>query len=168
MWNEELRLLRTAHSSLRTSIMLRLPTLSPKGAQKAKPDRATARRQFLALKPVRNPNIEQSETEGRVLLTITPPDTRLSKVLSLFLPLSPEERKKRVVLDPLGSHVWRLCDGQTTMEAISKSLQKTFKLGTLESEQSLRQFFQTLGKRGYVGFVQNSGRGDTQKRSAGE
>jgi len=136
--------------------VLRLPISSPKRASKAKakPDRATARRQFLALKPLRNPSIEESETEGRVLLTITPPDTRFSKVLGFFLPLSPEERKKRVVLDPLGSHVWRLCDGNTTMEAISKSLQKTFKLGTLEAEQSLRQFFQTLGKRGYVGFVQ--------------
>jgi len=138
------------------------PLLKPlKRARTPKPDRATARRQFLALRPFRNPQIEESDAEGRVLLVITPPDTRLSKILGFFLPLSPEERRKRVVLDPLGSHVWRMCDGETSMEAISKSLQKTFKLGTLEAEQSLRQFFQTLGKRGYVGFAQE--RGKTQE-----
>lgn len=144
--------------------MLRLPVLA-KRARKPKPDRATARRQFLALRPFRNPKIEQSDAEGRVLLTITPPDTRLSKVLGFFLPLSPEERRKRVVLDPLGSHVWRMCDGETSMEAISKSLQKTFKLGTLEAEQSLRQFFQTLGKRGYVGFAQDPSSSGKRKAS---
>jgi len=144
--------------------VLRLPVLANKRARSPKPDRATARRQFLALRPFRNPLIEESDIEGRVLLVITPPDTRLSKVLGLFLPLSPEERKKRVVLDPLGSHVWRMCDGQHSMEEIAKSLQKTFKLGTLEAEQSLRQFFQTLGKRGYVGFVERKGqKPDTRK-----
>ena len=125
-----------------------------KRAPKSKPTRAGARRQFLELRPLRNPAITEEETEGRVLLVITPPNTRLTKFIQFFLPLSPEERKKRVVLDPIGSHVWRLCDGKTTMESISKSLQKTFKLGTLEAEHSLRQFFQTLGKRGYVGFIQ--------------
>lgn len=126
-----------------------------KRTPKAKPDRASARREFLALRPLRNPDIKEEDAEGRVLLIITPPETRASKVLSFFLPLSPEERKKRVVLDPIGSHVWRECDGRNTIEHISKSLQKTFKLGTLEAEHSLRQFFQTLGKRGYIGFVQD-------------
>ncbi|BCM91362.1 hypothetical protein IAD21_03234 [Abditibacteriota bacterium] len=128
-----------------------------KRAAKPKPDRAGVRRQFLSLRPLRNPNIEEEDAEGRVLLIITPPETRASKILGFFLPLSPEERKKRVVLDPIGSHVWRLCDGRNSIEVISKSLQKTFKLGTLEAEHSLRQFFQTLGKRGYVGFVQEKG-----------
>ncbi len=139
----------------------------PTKKAKPKPDRAGARKQFLALRPLRNPVIEEEDAEGRVLLIITPPDTRLSKILGFFLPLSPEERRKRVVLDPIGSHVWRLCDGQTTMDAISKSLQKTFKLGVLEAEQSLRQFFQTLGKRGYVGFVQPNRKGAEEKRSGG-
>ena len=139
----------------------------PSKPAKTKPDRAGARRQFLALKPLRNPSIEEGDAEGRVLLIITPPDSRLSKVLSFFLPLSPEERKKRVVLDPLGSHVWRMCDGETSIEAISKSLQKTFKLGVLEAEHSLRQFFQTLGKRGYVGFVEarKQGKGNREQES---
>lgn len=133
------------------------PLILLKRPDKAKPDRAGARRQFLALRPLRNSEIVEEDAEGRVLLIITPPDTRASKILSFFLPLSPEERKKRVVLDPTGSHVWRLCDGQNTIGDISKSLQKEFKLGTLEAEYSLRQFFQTLGKRGYVGFVQEKG-----------
>ncbi len=137
----------------------------PKRPAKPKPDRASARRQFLALRPLRNPNINEEDAEGRVLLIITPPETRASKFLGFFLPLSPEERKKRVVLDPIGSHVWRLCDGRTSIEAISKSLQTTFKLGTLEAEHSLRQFFQTLGKRGYIGFAQEKGQASKKKET---
>ncbi len=137
----------------------------PKRPAKPKLDRAGARRQFLALRPLRNPDIQEEDAEGRVLLIITPPETRASKILGFFLPLSPEERKKRVVLDPIGSHVWHQCDGQTSIEVISKSLQKTFKLGTLEAEHSLRQFFQTLGKRGYIGFVQEKGKGQKPKAS---
>ena len=124
-------------------------------AKKSKPpiDRAQARRQFLALKPARNPKIDWAEVENRVILTITPPNNLAMKILTFFLPLSEAERKKRVALDPLGSDVWRLCDGQTSIAQISKALQQTYKLKAPEAELSLRQFFQTLGKRGYVAFA---------------
>lgn len=118
-----------------------------------KPDRAQARRQFLALKPARNPKIDWAEVENRVVLTITPTNNWAMKILTFFLPLSEEERKKRVALDPLGSDVWRLCDGKTTIAQISKSLQDGYKLKAPEAELSLRQFFQTLGKRGYIAFA---------------
>lgn len=115
-----------------------------------KVDRAQARREFLALRPLRNPNLGWEETEGRVVLVIPRPNTIQVKLLNIFFPV-PKERK--VVLDPIGSNVWRHCDGQTTIEKISKSLQDEYKLGAREAELSLRQFFQDLGKRGYIGFA---------------
>lgn len=113
-------------------------------------DRATARREFLALKPLRNPNLTWEEVEDRVVLRVPRPDTLQVKLVNIFFPV-PEERK--VVLDPIGSDVWRACDGQTTIAEISKILGRNYKLGTREAELSLQQFFKDLGRRGYIGFA---------------
>ena len=126
------------------------PKLSPKKTQKRAPDRATARREFLALKPLRNPNLSWEEVENRVVLRVPRPDTWQVKLVNVFFPV-PEERK--VVLDPIGSDVWRVCDGQTTIAEVMKVLQREYKLGAKEAELSLQQFFKDLGRRGYIGFA---------------
>ena len=117
---------------------------------KAPVDPAKARREFLALRPARNPKLDWEDVEGRVVLTIPRPNTLQIKLLNIFFPV-PESRK--VVLDPIGSNVWRRCDGTTAIEKISKALQSDYQLGAREAELSLRQFFQDLGKRGYIGFA---------------
>lgn len=121
--------------------------------KKAAPlDRATARRQFLALKPVRNPVIAWEEVENGILLIVTPRSTPLLKITQFLLPLSEDERKRRVALDPIAADVWRRCDGATPIGTISGELQKKYNLGAREAELSLQQFFQTLGRRGFVAF----------------
>lgn len=120
---------------------------------KAKPlqiDRATARREFLGLKPARNPKIPWEEVDGKVVLTIPRPKNWKIKLINVFFPV-PESRK--VILDAIGSHVWRGCDGQNRIESLSRELQKEYKLGAREAELSLQQFFKDLGRRGYIGFV---------------
>ena len=126
-----------------------LPKL-PTKKKTRKLDRATARREFLALRPLRNPNLGWEEVEGRVVLTVPRPDTIQVKLINIFFPV-PEARK--VVLDPIGSDVWRVCDGQTPIAEISQILGRNYKLGTREAELSLQQFFKDLGRRGYVGFA---------------
>lgn len=126
------------------------PKLSTKKPKKRVPDRATARREFLALKPLRNPNLGWDEVENRVVLRVPRPDTWQVKIVNIFFPV-PEERK--VVLDPIGSDVWRVCDGQTTIADVMKVLQREYKLGAKEAELSLQQFFKDLGRRGYIGFA---------------
>ena len=124
--------------------------LSTKKTKKRAPDRATARREFLALKPLRNPKLGYDEIEGRVVLRVPRPDTWQVKIVNIFFPV-PDERK--VVLDPIGSDVWRVCDGQTPIAEIIKVLQREYKLGSKEAELSLQQFFKDLGRRGYIGFA---------------
>jgi len=119
-------------------------------------DRTDARREFLALKPARNPALGWEEVEERVVLTIPRPDNIKVKIINIFFPV-PEDRK--VVLDPIGTHVWRQCDGLTPISKIVLSLQNEYKLGAKEAELSLRQFFQDLGRRGYIGFA-------TEKKAA--
>jgi hypothetical protein len=118
--------------------------------KKAPPDRAQARRQFLALRPVRNPNIDWEDVDDHAVLILKRGDDWRTRVLHIFFPL-PEER--RVVLDPIGSLVWRGCDGQTTIEKLSQELQREYKLGGREAELSLQQFFKDLGRRGYIAFA---------------
>ena len=113
-------------------------------------DRATARREFMALKPLRNPKLGWDEVENRVVLRVPRPNTWQVKLINIFFPV-PEERK--VVLDPIGSDVWRVCDGQTPIAEVVKVLQREYKLGAREAELSLQQFFKDLGRRGYIGFA---------------
>lgn len=119
-------------------------------AKKTSPDRATARRQFLALRPARNPRIAWEEVAGRAVLKIPRPNNWKVRLVHLFFPV-PESRS--VELDAIGSHVWARCDGKNSIENLSRELQREYKLGSREAELSLQQFFKDLGKRGYIGFA---------------
>jgi Coenzyme PQQ synthesis protein D (PqqD) len=109
-----------------------------------------SRRELLALRPLRNPALEWAVEEGQVVLEIKRASNWKTKLLNIFVPL-PESR--RVVLDPIGSDVWQMLDGETTIEYIGKSLAKKHKLTPREAELSLQQFFKELSRRGYVGFL---------------
>ncbi|HEX8235322.1 MAG TPA: PqqD family protein [Abditibacteriaceae bacterium] len=123
------------------------------GAAKAARKNAPTRRELLAVRPVRNPALEWEEEDEQVVLHIKRVDNWKTRLITIFTQV-PESR--RVVLDPIGTHVWRMLDGQTTFEAISKSLAKEFKLMPREAELSLQQFFKELGRRGYVMFVKST------------
>jgi hypothetical protein len=119
--------------------------MKSKKVKKAVPSRQA----WLALRPWRNPALEWSEQEGRVLLKITRRQTWKTKILNLFLPL-PEERS--IALDAIGTHVWKMVDGKTSISAITRSVAKEYKLVEREAELSVQQYFGELARRGYVGF----------------
>src|SRR5205823_10868603 len=60
---------------------------------------------------------------------------------------------KQVVLDEIGSDVWRMCDGATPVEAIVRALMKKYKLSRREVELSLSLYLKQLAKRGYLGLA---------------
>jgi hypothetical protein len=109
-----------------------------------------SRREMLALRPLRNAALEWVVEEDQVVLEIKRVNNWKTKLLNIFVPL-PESR--RVVLDPIGTDVWQMLDGQNTIEDIGKALAKKHKLTPRETELSLQQFFKELSRRGYVGFV---------------
>jgi hypothetical protein len=120
-------------------------------AKATKVDHATARREFLALKPGRNPKISWDEGGGKVTLKVPRPNNWQVKLINKFFPVP--ETPKMVALDAIGSHVWVRCDGKNTIANLSNELQREYKLSAKEAELSLQQFFKELGKRGYIGFV---------------
>lgn len=116
------------------------------------PKRQPTWREMLELRPVRNPNLEWSEENDRIVLCIKHGERKGWKLrlLNFFVPLPPE---RRVALDAIGTDVWRLMDGSNTVGKIAKQLAKKYKLAPREAELSLQQFFKELGRRGYVGFL---------------
>ena len=109
-------------------------------------------REMLELRPVRNPELEWTEEDDRVVLQIKRGEIRNWKLrmINFFVPLPPD---RRVALDSIGTDVWRLLDGNRTVGKIAKELAKKYKLQPREAELSLQQYFKELGRRGYVGFL---------------
>lgn len=112
-------------------------------------------REMLELRPVRNPELEWTEENERVVLCIKHGERKSWKLrlANMLVPLPPD---RRVALDAIGTDVWRLMDGRNTVGRIAKELAKKYKLQTREAELSLQQFFKELGRRGYVGFLKEN------------
>lgn len=122
-----------------------------------------SRKEWLALRPWRNPALNWYEDEDRVVLHIKRQQSWKTKFLNLFIPL-PAERK--IALDAIGTHVWRLLDGQTTVGTIARSVAKEYKLVEREAELSVQQFFRELVRRGYVGFSDVEASGKSAKKAS--
>ncbi len=109
-----------------------------------------SRRDVLKLQPVRNPNLEWSEVDGQVVLHVTHPNKSLkARLFSVFMELP---RSRNVVLDGVGTDVWKAIDGQQTFAQLAQMLAKKHQLTPREAEVSLQQFFKELTRRGYVAF----------------
>jgi hypothetical protein len=85
---------------------------SPKGAHKGAP----TRRELLAVRPVRNPVLEWVEEDGQVVLHIKRVNNWKTRLITIFTQV-PESR--RVVLDPIGTHVWRMLEKGALMATMS-------------------------------------------------
>ena len=118
-----------------------------KGKKEARP--APTRREWLALKPVRNPALLWREEEGVVIIEIHRTQNWKTRLLNLVFPL-PEQH--RVALDAIGSTVWRASDGEATVEQIARKIARELQIERREAELSLQQFFKELGRRGYIAF----------------
>ena len=106
------------------------------------------RRQALSIKPLHNPNLEwKYNEEGRVVATLTRRGGLTGKVITFFLAV-PEERP--VILDEVGSFVWKMCDGQHSVEQISEALSDKYILTRREVEVSLNEYLRMLAKRGMI------------------
>jgi hypothetical protein len=121
----------------------------PRRGSKKAAKKGPTRREWLALKPDRNPRLEWREEAGVVVIEIHRAQNWKTKLLNLVFPL-PESH--RVALDAIGSIVWRAIDGNTTVEEVAKKLARELQLERREAELSLQQFFKELGRRGYIGF----------------
>ena len=116
-----------------------------------------SRQNVLSARPFRNELIEwevrEPEEGGReeapaVVLRVPRRQDRWGRMLNRFFE-GPSHRQ--VILDELGTDVWQMCDGETSIEALIRALAKKHKLERREVELSLTMYLKTLARRGFIG-----------------
>ncbi len=112
-------------------------------------------------KPTRNDRLDwKTNKDDEVAITLKRADTTKVKILSKIFWV-PE--KRTLVLDEIGSQVWKMCDGRTSVASMIKQLCETHKLNAKEAEISLLTYLRTLGRKNLLGFLVE--KGDLKKRN---
>jgi hypothetical protein len=107
--------------------------------------------QSLGALPVRNTLVEYRRTEeGEIEISIPRREDLIGKLMALafFVP-----KKRKVVLEAIGSAVWEMCDGEHTVSQMIDALVKQHKLTRREVEASLTEYLRKLGKRRLIAFA---------------
>lgn len=91
--------------------------------------------------------------DGTVTLYAAFRSSAMVEKLSRWLggPDKPPEAK--VELDEIGTFVWDMCDGQTTVREMIAKLAEKYKLGRKEASASLTTFLHSLAQRNLVAVV---------------
>ncbi len=106
---------------------------------------------MLDSRPVRNEAIQWERDEnGEVCITLVRTRTWKVNMLSKFFYI-PERRK--LILDEVGSGVWEMCDGKTSVENMIRRMSAQYKLNLKESEVSLLHYLRQLGQKRLLGFL---------------
>ena len=112
---------------------------------------------MLQSRPARNEAVDwEKNDDGEVQITITRQNSWKIRMLSkiVYIP-----KKRRITLDELGTEVWVLCDGKTTVARMIEALSEKYQLNRKEAEISLLTYLKTLGQKRFVGFVLDRGEG---------
>ncbi|HJP34179.1 MAG TPA: PqqD family protein [Candidatus Latescibacteria bacterium] len=118
-------------------------------------------------RPARNDLLEWEKTEtGEAQIKVIRQETWKTRLLSKIFYI-PETRT--ITLDEVGTLVWQMCDGHTSVATMIERLREHYKLDRKEAEVSLLSYLKTLGQKRFVGFLvegetSGKGRGSSGKR----
>lgn len=104
---------------------------------------------MLAARPCRNTAAKVLLEQGK-LVTVVVKNKRPRyhrPPISWFVPYRPE---KQIELDEVGSHVWRWCDGQNSVEQVIDLFKDEYGLSFHEAKAAVINFLQNLIKRGIL------------------
>ncbi len=114
-----------------------------------------SRADSLGAKPVRNPAVQWELVDGKtgeeVLLTVPPPKSAWLPLLRIVAVVPNKER--RILLDEIGSFVWKRCDGETSVQEMCDALCGHYRLSYREGLVSLTTYLRQLGRRSLVAFA---------------
>jgi len=117
-----------------------------------RPPKEISRQESLASRPVRNEALRvERRPDQTVLLHVTVRPAAWARVLSRLFRL--QDVQRRISLDELGTCVWDMCDGQTTVRTMIDRFARRFKLNRKEAEVSMVQYLRTLAKKGLIGII---------------
>jgi len=133
-----------------------------------------SRAQVLGARPVRNPVVtwerrprlddfdDREEDAPVVLLRVPRRSGRWPDFVARVFRL-PEARK--IELDEMGSDVWEMCDGTTTVEALTRAVCAKHHLNRRQAEASVTAYLRMLAERRLVA-LRTSGSSATRKTEA--
>jgi len=107
------------------------------------------RAKLLSLKPKPSSNVKWEVYDtGEVAIIIERKSRgRLGEILATIF-MQPKTRK--IVLDEIGSYVWKMFNGKTSIREIITKISEKFKMSKREAEVSLIAFLSDLEKRGAI------------------
>ena len=110
---------------------------------------------MLDSRPTRNDLIDWERTDdAEVQVIVTRQDNWKIRMLSKLFYI-PKQRK--ITLDELGSEVWQMCNGTTTVAQMIEGLGAKYQLNRKEAEVSLLTYLKTLGEKRFIGFALEPG-----------
>ncbi|MGD8545625.1 MAG: PqqD family protein [Candidatus Bathyarchaeota archaeon] len=111
-----------------------------------------SRREFLDIRPLRNPNLRWDKNEDEEI-TVYIPYKKGGRIRSFFSKFYEVPKERKIQLDKIGSHVWSLCDGNHTVQEIVEIIREQYKLVTEEAEAALQTYLNQLIERRLLGFI---------------
>lgn len=116
-----------------------------------------SRTESLLCIPVRNPLVEEERQNTGIVILSYPEPVKpwFSGILGRIGKKSETRRVKKLELDVLGTGVWDLMDGKSSVKDIIESFTKVHKLYPKEAEISVIQFLRELGRRQIIGMKQD-------------
>lgn len=109
------------------------------------------REAMLKSKPARNEALTWEKNDNdEVVITIERREDWKARILSKIFWIPPS---RTMMLDQIGTQVWDMCDGKTTVDAMIRKLSKDHKLNLKEAEVSLLTYLKSLGKKHLIGFL---------------
>ena len=130
---------------------------------KNKPTRA----QVLAARPLRNPGVvwerekRNEDQPSVVVLQIPRRHDRIANLAARLLKL-PEYRK--VELDEIGSDVWEMCDGDTSVDALTRAVCTKYRLNRRQAETSVTAYLRQLAERRLIALRTGAGGATAKKK----
>jgi hypothetical protein len=111
------------------------------------------RREALACVPVKNRHVREQRLESGETVVVYPITVRpWMGALARWIGTSGSPpRTAKLQLDRLGSAVWALLDGRTSLQGIAAAFAESQRLERKEAEVAVAQFIRELGRRGLVG-----------------
>lgn len=117
------------------------------------------REQMLSVRPVRHPKIEwareprKSDEVVVALLRIPRMRGRWADLMAKWLQI-PDFKK--VELDEIGSDVWEMCTGTSSVEAIAKAIGTSYRLNKRQAEVSVTAYLRMLAERRLIALRSSS------------
>ena len=122
------------------------------------------REAMLSSRPARNDLLKWEKNEtGEARITVERQETWKVRLLSrvFYIP-----RERTITLDEVGTEVWQMCNGRTTVAQMIENLRDKYQLDRKEAEVSLLSYLKTLGQKRFVGFVIDKDRAKKPEASA--